>query len=107
MTSRDFEGKTVLVTGASSGIGRATSLRFAARGASVALAARRVDRLEATAAEARKLGARALCTPCDVCDEASVRGALDAVAREFPDGLDVLVNNAGVGLYGSFEAVSD
>jgi NADP-dependent 3-hydroxy acid dehydrogenase YdfG len=88
-------GKTAIVTGASSGIGEATSRLLAHKGCNVVLAARREDRLNALAVE---LGA--LAVPTDVTDPAAC-AALVARALERFGSLDILVNNAGLGLYGS------
>ena len=99
---RDFSGKVVAVTGASSGIGEATALAFARAGASVALAARRTERIEALAARIAGDGGEAIAITADVGDEsqanAFVRGAHERFGR-----LDVLVNNAGVMLLGPIE----
>lgn len=106
MTRRgSLKGATVLVTGASSGIGRAASLAFAAAGADLVLAARRVERLEALASEVRERGVRAVPVVCDVTREEDVA----RLARQVEDtygGLDVLVNNAGLGLYGPVEKIT-
>ncbi|SMP74722.1 hypothetical protein SAMN06296065_107146 [Novosphingobium panipatense] len=83
-----LEGKRVLVTGASSGLGRHFATVLAREGADVMLAARRVEALQALAAE---IGGRATCLPLDVTDVASI----EAVAEEAGP-IDVLVNNAGV-----------
>lgn len=89
----DVEGRTALVTGASSGLGARFARVLAGAGARVVLAARRVERIEALAAE---LGEEcALAVAADVTDEASVRAAVDAAASRF-GGLDVVVNNAGI-----------
>lgn len=89
----DLSGKTVLITGASRGIGAAAARAFAEAGARVALAARSE---EAVAELAGELGAeRALAIPCDVSRYWEVAAAVDATVKTF-GGLDVLVNNAGV-----------
>jgi NADP-dependent 3-hydroxy acid dehydrogenase YdfG len=98
--NRPLDGKVALVTGASSGIGQATARALAEAGAAVAIGARRVDRLDALAAELRDGGPRALQLPLDVTDEQSCRDAV-ARTREELGGLDVLVNNAGVTLLGT------
>jgi len=91
-----LSGKRLLITGASSGLG-AHFARLAARnGASVAIAARRRERLEALLPELRELGApKAEAFALDVADEASIADCVGAVFETF-GGLDVLVNNAGV-----------
>ncbi|GLY87475.1 SDR family NAD(P)-dependent oxidoreductase [Actinoallomurus iriomotensis] len=94
-----FTGKTVVVTGASSGIGDGIARRFAAEGANLVLAARRKDRLEALAAE---IGThRALPVATDVTSQDDVQAMIDAGAARF-GGIDVLVSNAGVGLAKEF-----
>jgi len=94
-----LKGTVALVTGASSGIGAATASVLAARGAAVALAARRKDRLDALAADIRKQGGTALVLECDVTDQEQ---AADAVTRAVAElgRLDTLINNAGVMLLG-------
>jgi len=94
--------KTVLITGASSGIGRATAHRLAAEGHTVFAAARRTDRLEVLAAETT---GTILPVQLDVTDTDSVRTAVATVAEHAPSGLDVLVNNAGYALTGPVETL--
>ena len=98
--ARPLSGRVALVTGASSGIGEATAVALAEAGASVAIGARRRDRLEGLAARLGEAGAKVVTLDLDVTDEASCR---DAVARTRSElgGLDVLVNNAGVMLLGT------
>jgi 3-hydroxy acid dehydrogenase/malonic semialdehyde reductase len=93
---RSLEGKVVLVTGASSGIGRATALEFAHRGAKLLLCARRLDlllELETPLMEAGAAGV--LLFRLDVCDRQAVETALAALPAEWAT-IDVLVNNAGL-----------
>ena len=90
-----LKDKVAIITGASSGIGEATARRLAESGARVVLAARRVERLEALAADIEHHQGTALVAPTDVTDERSVqrlaRRALDAFGR-----IDILINNAGI-----------
>src|SRR3546814_13141735 len=88
-----MKGKVVLVTGASSGIGRATALRMAEEGADLALVARGKDKLEAVAAEARATGTQVLTHAVDVGDFDAYVAAIEATARHFRR-IDAIVNNA-------------
>ncbi len=90
-----LHGRNALVTGASSGLGAHFARLLASQGAKVALAARRLDRLESLANEIRAAGGTAIAVACDVQDEASV---VDAAARAAAGlgTLDILVNNSGV-----------
>ncbi|MFE5860950.1 SDR family oxidoreductase [Streptomyces virginiae] len=92
-----IEGKVVAVTGAGSGIGEATALLLAERGAKVVLGARRTERLEALAARIERAGGRAAWIRTDVTRRADLSG-LVGLALERYGRLDVLVSNAGVGL---------
>jgi 3-hydroxy acid dehydrogenase / malonic semialdehyde reductase len=86
---------TVLVTGASSGIGRACALAFAQAGARLVLCARRRDRLESLRAELESLGAPAVTVELDVRDRSAVEAAVTGLSGRFAQ-IDVLVNNAGL-----------
>ena len=94
-----LEGTVALVTGASSGIGAAAAITLAGHGATVALAARRRDRLEELAASIKAAGGTALVLECDVTDPAQAKDAVERTAAELGR-LDTLVNNAGVMLLG-------
>ena len=95
----DFGGETVLVTGASSGIGRAAALAFAGKGARTILVARRRELLDSLRATILKSGGEASVVPCDVSDKAAVE---EAASRILESGCpDILVNNAGFALFGS------
>jgi NAD(P)-dependent dehydrogenase (short-subunit alcohol dehydrogenase family) len=100
----DLSGSVVVITGASSGIGRAAAHAFAREGARLVLAARSREPLQVVVAEAERLGATALAIPTDVRDENAVQ-ALAAGAVERFGRLDVWVNCAGVMAYGRFEDV--
>lgn len=91
----------VVITGASSGIGRATALAFARKRARLVLAARRSEALESLAEECRKRGAEALVVPTDVVDAASM-DRLAAKSIEAFGRIDVWVNNAAVAVFGAF-----
>lgn len=94
----------VLITGASSGIGRATAIRLAAEGASVALVARRIERLNQLVSEIQAAGGTAHAIQADVTDAVQVRTMADDVNAVF-GGLDVLVNNVGVSKYGPLSSL--
>ncbi len=98
MTER-LDDTVALVTGASSGIGQATARELARRGAAVALAARRKDRLDALAQEIEDSGGRALALECDVTDQEQAKQLVSDTHEHFGR-LDTVVNNAGVMLIG-------
>jgi 3-oxoacyl-[acyl-carrier protein] reductase len=90
-----FQNRTALITGAGSGLGRALALGLAAQGATLALLGRRGDKLEATAAEARALGATVLARPSDISVSVEVASAVEETLAAFGT-IDILINNAGV-----------
>lgn len=95
----DLRGKTAVVTGASSGIGKATALELARRGANVVLAARRIEQLEQVAASCRAQGTGALAVATDVTKAEDCRRLIAAAGR-----VDLLVNNAGFAI---FDAIAE
>jgi NAD(P)-dependent dehydrogenase (short-subunit alcohol dehydrogenase family) len=100
-------GQVALVTGASQGgTGTAIAVRLAAEGADVAITARTVQGLEATAARIEALGRRCLVLPCDLGDPAGGRSTLVARTVEALGPIDILVNNAAVNGYKPFETVT-
>ncbi len=94
-----LKGAVAVITGASSGIGRATALAFAAKGSSVVVAARREGALRDLVAEIERNGGRALAVPTDVTDEMAVQQLAERAVQQFGK-IDIWVNNAGVILYG-------
>src|SRR5438105_7419595 len=92
----DWAQQVVLITGASSGIGRALAVELARRGAAVGLLARRLETLQEIVREIEATGGRALALPADVTDKDSVRAAADDLRARFGQ-IDVLIANAGVG----------
>src|SRR5215210_7030855 len=101
---REIEGSVVVVTGASSGIARATTRLYAEQGARVVLAARSEQILREVAGECEELGGQPLVVTTDVTDEGAVRELARRCVAEFGR-IDVWVNNAGVMVYGSFEEI--
>lgn len=96
-----IENSTIVITGASSGIGKATAIAAVENGARVVLLARREDKLHDLAA---RLGSNALALPCDVTDAAQVKTCIQKTLEKFGQ-IDALVNNAGRGLYSSIENI--
>ncbi len=93
--SKNIEGKVVVITGASSGLGEVTARHLASLGAAVVLGARRVERLEAIARDIRAAGGRAEVVETDVTRPEQLRALVDTAVRAFGR-IDVLVNNAGL-----------
>jgi NAD(P)-dependent dehydrogenase (short-subunit alcohol dehydrogenase family) len=96
MPARPLDGRTAIVTGATSGLGRRFAHVLSQAGASVALMGRRTDRLENEVGAITGAGGRAVAIALDVADAAAIGPAFDRAAGEL-GGLDILVNNAGVG----------
>ena len=91
-----MEGRVAVITGGGTGIGRASALVLAERGADIVLAGRRLEPLKSTVSEVEALGRRALAVPTDVTNADECRALVDATLVEFGR-LDVLLNNAGGG----------
>lgn len=97
-----LSGKSALITGGGSGIGRACALMFAQQGAKVTIVARGRERLEAVAKEIVMCGGEGLALACDVTQKASVESAIHAAEVRF-ERLNIVVNNAGAGFSGTVE----
>lgn len=91
----NITGKTIVITGASSGMGAAAARHLAEKGATVVLGARRVDRIEALVAEIRQAGGKAIAVATDVTKRDNLERLIDAAIETY-GGVDVLINNAGV-----------
>jgi short-subunit dehydrogenase len=105
MGKRKLTDRRALVTGASSGIGKALALELARRGVDLVLVARRAERLQQVAEEVRSRGGRAEIVVGDIT-ESTVRARAIDTARDALGGLDLLVNNAGVAAHGRFAEAS-
>ena len=101
----NLEGKTALVTGASSGIGKAVSMAMAAEGVSVGLLARSEDKLEKTRQEIEQKGGRALPVSADVSDPEQVQKAVENTVDEFGS-LHIVASIAGLGIFKNVEEMS-
>jgi len=106
MTTDTFREKTVVVTGASSGIGKALTLQLADEGAWLALAAREVQRLNALVLECQQRGGKAIAIPTDVADESQCCTLIQRT-RETYGRIDMLVNNAGMAVVSKLEDLPD
>src|SRR5215218_9732824 len=102
---RELRNRTVVITGASSGMGLAAALAFARVGANLVLCARRTEPLARAARDCERLGGPAISVPSDVRDAAQMRALADTAVRTF-GGIDVWVNNAGLSLWGAFPDIS-
>ena len=96
---RRLDGKVVVITGASKGIGKAIAFAFAAAGAKVVLAARTRETLEQVTAELRENGAEALAVPTDVTNVDAVKQLIQRTLDAYQH-VDILINNAGIGHFG-------
>ena len=101
-----LSNKTALVTGAGSGIGKATALLLAREGANVAVLSRTEEEIDAVAAEIEGLGGKAISIPADISDDADMKRAIDLVIERF-GALDIVVANAGInGVWAPIEEIT-
>ena len=101
----DFKNKVVLITGASSGIGKQTAIEFAKLGSIIILVARRKDKLEQLEKELKKFNVTTLVCECDISKKTQVEVMSKIVIQKF-NSVDILVNNAGFAIYGSVSDLS-
>lgn len=106
MAKFSMKDQSVIITGASSGIGKELALRYAKEGAWLTLAARNKEKLEEVAESCRKSGCKALAIPTDVSDVEQCERLIDNCVNEFGK-IDVLVNNAGITMWSYFDQVKD
>lgn len=106
MADSVFKDKVVMVTGASSGIGRELAHQLAAQGALLSLAARDAQRLETVKAECENCGAKAIAVSTDVSDQTQCAALIQRTLEEYQR-IDVLVNNAGITMWANFEDLAD
>jgi len=102
---RKLSGTTVIITGATSGIGRETALEFARAAANVVVAGRRAARLRQLVTEIESAGGKAAAVTCDVADQSQVNDLIESAVERFGR-IDTLVNNAGVGFAGRFDQMT-
>lgn len=97
-----MKGKVVLITGASSGIGRALALKYASEGSRVVIGARNMEQLNAVGEEARKAGGEVLCLSLDVTQQADCQAFVAAALKQYGK-IDILINNAGISMRALFQ----
>jgi short-subunit dehydrogenase len=101
-----FKNKSVIITGASSGIGRELAFRLAEKGAKLVIGARNLKRLEEVAAQCNKLGGETIAVPLDVSKKEECKVVVEKAIETFGK-IDVLVNNAGITMWAEFEKVTN
>lgn len=101
---KDFTGKTVVITGASAGLGRAMVREFAKHGANVGMIARGIDGLKAANDEVEELGGHGYIAQCDVSDANAVENAAEKIENHF-GAIDVWINNAMISIFGPFKKI--
>lgn len=102
----DLNGKVALVTGASSGLGADAAIAYAKQGASVAVMARRLEKLEEVKKEIEAIGGKCIAVECDVTNEENVKTAIEQVLAAYGH-IDILLNNAGVAVGGGVDSLTE
>ena len=102
----ELANKVILITGASSGIGKELAALLSKKGAKLILVSRTKQKLEAVATELQKSNPNILAIPADVMDKLAVQQVIDQAVKKF-GGIDILVNNAGVGYYGPLSSMTE
>ncbi len=105
ITFAEMKNKTVIITGASSGIGKACAETFANRGANIVISGRNRENLENTATELRKTGAEILAVVGDVSNENDCKILIEKTIEKF-GGIDILINNAGISMRALFKGIN-
>jgi short-subunit dehydrogenase len=106
MTKLDFKGKVIIITGASSGIGKELALQFAQQGAYLSLGARNADRLKMIMAECLEYRTQVISIPTDVTIQEQCSNLINQTLKHFGR-IDILINNAGRSMWVNFEEVKD
>jgi short-subunit dehydrogenase len=106
MKTNVFSNKSVIITGASAGIGKELAVRLAQKGAKLALAARNLSRLEETASICRQAGSETITVVADVSKKEDCKNIIDKTVNTF-GGIDILINNAGITMWAEFEVVEN
>lgn len=101
----DLNGKVAVVTGASSGLGADGAIALAKQGASVAILARRKEKLDTVKNEIENIGRKCIAIECDVTSEDSIKNAINSIISEFGK-IDILYNNAGIAVRGGVDSLS-
>lgn len=102
----DLTGKVAVITGASSGLGEDAAYAYMEAGASVALLARRIDKLAKVKAKIEEAGGKCIAIPCDITIESQVKEAIEEVIKHYGK-IDILLNNAGVAVRGGVDSMTE
>ncbi len=106
MKEPTFKDKAIIITGASYGIGRELAHQLAEQGAWLVLAARSIEKLETVSEECIQLGGRVITVPTDISDQSQCKNLIDQTVKEYGK-IDILINNAGIGMAARFEDLED